>query len=435
MSRPSFYDASLSMIEDADQSNKDESKSEALEPGLRKKRIAFLLVVIVINGLGWFLAYFFKKELWDFSIEIAKHSDSIPNSLKWYFKIYGLPMKWASKMIVSFCLLFINRKPVALNIICISAFSFLITRYLVILLKDKRICFEDFPANQATCSCSFGMPSSQTMEITLMILLWTHEIAVKNTRISTRRKTITSCIAGFIILNVVASKVLLPSHTVDQAVLGAFLALLFFAVSLCFEDYLHNYFARFLYANFQYAAPLYLVFIIVTLMNMILWPFFIEPSVINFKEFTSARCFHCFKNDLLDIRTHNTATIQYNTLVCGVLVGARLLKPIQQPQFQNVTNIKDSLSFKGFFRCCLMAVLNLPLLLVYQPLTQRSNLPTFLMIYTLVYFAVGFNLSFLFTVLAKCFRLNLEGDLERVKSSIVLMEDNNEDDAWYFKAR
>lgn len=414
-------------------------EQEELPEDLRKKRGFILAGTVLVNIIIWTLAYYLQNDVWALTINSLGQRKNIWPAFDWYFRAMAFGLNLVSRFFIALAFMFIYKKAVAIKIICLHAVNYLITWYLILGIKSKRVGFEDVPENQNQgCICVFGMPSSTTSEVTIGLLLFFYELAVKPKHISWRTKTFMKVLCFFLICNFILTKLYFGSHTTTQALTGACVACLTFSVSLLLEDYLTNYFSNFLYANFHYAAPLYTIFMLITLMNLIGLPLVMEYTVENFKGYTSKVCFVCFSNNLLEIRKFITVAFQYNSLVLGLLVGTRLLSPRVQADVEKVTNLTDHISWKGIFRIAIMLVIHLPLLIITQPLSQSANMKMFLLIYTVVYVSVGFNMSFVFTWICRKLKLEFEGDLERKRVGTGLSVSDATDvakESWYSKAK
>lgn len=414
-------------------------EQEDLPDDLRRKRGYFLLGALLLNVVVWLFSYLFKDYFWFITVQMIEHRPDMPKIFDWYFMFFTLSYRYLTWFTSAIAFMFIFKKAVALKIICIYALTYLIAWYLILSIKAKRVAFEDIPNNKMNCTCVFGMPSCQSSEVTITILLFFYELAIKPSLFKRKTKFFMKVLCFFLICNISLAKIYFGSHTVEQTVAGLCLALLIFTISLYFEDYLTNYFSNFLHANFYYAAPLYIIFMVITTVNVIVLPLIMEHTIEKFSKFSSKRCYSaCFSNNLLGIRKNITAALQYNTLVLGILIGSRLLKPGIQPSSENFALFKRHMSFKGLMRILIMCVMHVPLFIVRQPITQNAHMAGFLLIYTLVYISVGFNVSFGFTMACRKLGLDLEGDLERKRAATLITSaytDDTSKDTWYSKAK
>lgn len=425
---------SFSIMTDGTDASFIKPSQEIMSGDLRRKRLIYLTLTVLINCCAFWISRRYKKEIWKFSEGILNERYLMPSKLDFYFWFFKVPINKFMDIIVPFTFMFICKKPVALKIITIYVLADLVAQHMRLFLKEKRVSFDDSVPGEYKCSCSFGMPSVTSVEISFILMVYFHELLIKPDGISKEAKTCVKVLCGFLLVKSLLAKVYFAQHTVDEVIIGSLVGIFFFMLTLSFEDYLHTYFSNFLYADLKYAAQLYTVFIVVIVTNVFLWQFYLDRSIKNFTDFTSIRCTSCFKDQLREIRRNGILNLQFNVIVFGVLVGSRTLKPLKNEETEDITNISECLSCRGLARCIIMGLICLPtLVLIYPHVHQKMDLMIYMLLCTLVYFVIGFAMAYLFTQIVVGCDLEVQGDIQQTRGNTVLDDRNHTESSWYLK--
>lgn len=382
----------------------------------RLKRGIYLLGILVFTVGGLYLSIAYRQGLWQISASFITSKQSHPKWIDHWIYWMFQPLYIILHGIVALTFMIIPRKPIALKIISVHAMLYLTVKYLIVILKDNRLVFDDsIDLDKTRCTCSFGFPSCQAAESTFLVCVYFYEVLINSrSKYSENMKAFLKFMCFLLIATMQASKFYLSLHTFSQIMAGTCLGLLTFFGSLVFEDHLNHFFSCCFFGRRKQMSALIFAAVSITVLNMSLWLFYLEDTVKNFKSFTSARCFSCFRLDLMEIRKNSTAAFQYYLLFFGVVLGIFLLSPSSKEG--NMDTIGKNFSCKGILRLLVMGLLHAPLWILRLPMAQQSTVGQVLVLYSVVYLTVGILISYCFTIICRKLNLTLPGDIQSSES-------------------
>lgn len=385
----------------------------------RFKRGVYFIISLALGSLICYLAVTKHKKLWQVSVDFIENKDSHPKwidtSIDWLMK----PFYHSLNFIVAITFMMIPKKNVAMKIICLHSLVYLIVKYSMTIIKGNRLVFDDTinftNMENKKCTCSFGFPSSQSAEATFIFCIYFYELLINCKRKYTEaKKYLFKFLCILLIVLVHVSKFYLTLHTIPQIAAGSAIGFTVFFGSLVIEDKLNRFFSCCFFGRYKQMTVLLGLAFSITIMNLVLWLFFLEDTVKKFRGFQSERCFNCFRLDLLEIRQNTTAAFQYYLLFIGVVLGVFFLRPA--PRESTAEGMVDHFSCRGLARLVLMLVLHLPILILHKPLSTESTIGQVLVLFSLVYLGVGIGISYGFTIISRKIGLALPGDVQSQES-------------------
>lgn len=365
--------------------------------------LAYIIAVLLYIVAG--------DALWKLSISSSEFLSNLPGIFNHYFWIYSNPAYAAYHYLGGFLILLAAQKDSAVKSLNIFMMSCVVRNYVRCIVKEGRPIFETNSINRSVtgCNCSFGFPSGHSEGSSMFYSILIYELVIQNGTVAPKIKTAATIIGVFTVVNVMVSRMYYGMHSIPQVTVGATQGLFFFSLSVLYQYKLVPIYRKLLNGDWNAYILTSTWYLVVAALNLLSYSAIFDDQLSRYSRPSYNQCGECFMHGLSKFRSGIIRGFQYFFIGFGFNTGIYLLKGKYAERNHSV--LEQHKSVLGLKRILLMVLCTSTTLVTYLPIFPTGSPVLFGLVCLVVYFLVGFTITFIFTKVSTLLGINLPGDI------------------------